>query len=388
MPNPTPLRALLLCRVGEAKGFSTQNRPLPLGNSDGAGRHRSAATRVLHRFRRIPRRWSGDMESLRLGQSHADKCRAGQLRWLNMPPGIPAEMAVEFMARIVAGETIRDLTNPRPIVDPTAPYIPPMLSADRLRRHCEQNPEWGAKVRKLSWENFKKKSRESSHLRRRTAEMCIKGLHPMTGDNVMISHKKNRQWRQCLACRRHAAKNPPMASILAIVDVIKEKIIRGTSIGEICHGKPTGGGPIDRSLVLTMHNKFSYLRKTDAEFDQFVSEHTKNNNSRGQRIRHTRVRTAAVRGDNNDYYKIRELIPESNPNRDDIVARIFEDLLGGTLKREDVPARIKGYIAELNKLYPTKYAKFGNSRLLSLDEVMFDDGSATRGDNVSRGLWD
>jgi hypothetical protein len=50
----------------------------------------------------------------------------------------------------------------------------------------------------------------------------------MTGDNVMISHKKNRQWRQCLACRRHAAKNPPMASILAIVDVIKEKIAKGS----------------------------------------------------------------------------------------------------------------------------------------------------------------
>jgi hypothetical protein len=91
--------------------------------------------------------------------------------------------------------------------------------------------------------------------------MCLKGLHPMTGDNVMISHKKNRQWRQCLACRRLAAQKPPLESILAIVDVIKEKIIRGTSIGEICHGKPTGGGPIDRSLVLTMHNKFLYLRR-------------------------------------------------------------------------------------------------------------------------------
>jgi hypothetical protein len=82
------------------------------------------------------------------------------------------------------------------------------------------------------------------------------------------------------------------------------------------------------------------------------------------------------------------LIPESNPHRDDIVARIFEDLLGDTLKREEVPIRIKVYVAELNKLYPTKYAKFGGARLVSLDEMLFEDGSTTRGDTVSRGLWD
>jgi hypothetical protein len=84
-----------------------------------------------------------EIERLPLGQSHADKCRAGQLRWLNMPPGIPPEMAIEFMDRIVGGETIRDLTNPRPIVDPTAPYIPPMVSADRLRRTLREKPRVG-----------------------------------------------------------------------------------------------------------------------------------------------------------------------------------------------------------------------------------------------------
>jgi hypothetical protein len=94
-----------------------------------------------------------------------------------------------------------------------------------------------------------------------------------------------------------------------------------------------------------------------------------------------------VRDNNNDYYNIRGMIPERNPHRDDIVARIFEDLLGGSLGREDVPGRVKVYIAELNKLYPTQYRKFGDSLLVSLDEVLFEDGSTTRGDTVSRGLW-
>ena len=60
--------------------------------------------------------------------------------------------------------------------------------------------------------------------------------------------------------------------------------------------------------------------------------------------------------------------------------------MGGTLKRDEVPARVRIYIAEMKRLFPTKYAKFGDSPLVSLDEVLFDDGTATRGDTV-RCLW-
>ncbi|WLA52332.1 hypothetical protein QIH80_20920 [Bradyrhizobium elkanii] len=82
------------------------------------------------------------------------------------------------------------------------------------------------------------------------------------------------------------------------------------------------------------------------------------------------------------------MLPTNFPDRDDVVSRIFESLLDGSLRREDVKARVKFFIAEHNRLFPTKFAKFGDSPLLSLDEAMFDDGSATRGDNVTRSLWD
>lgn len=108
----------------------------------------------------------------------------------------------------------------------------------------------------------------------------------------------------------------------------------------------------------------------------------------GQRLRHQRKANAAKREETNDYFRIRALVPVGNPHRDDIVGRIFEDLLSGSLEREDIGIRIKVYVTELNRLFPTNYAKFGNSPLVSLDEVLFDDGSTTRGDTVSRGLWD
>jgi hypothetical protein len=85
-----------------------------------------------------------------------------------------------------------------------------------------------------------------------------------------------------------------------------------------------------------------------------------------------------------------KLISGLRPNPYEVLEEcaIFEDLLTGTLKREQVRGRIQSYIAAHNRMYPTKFAKFGDSALVSLDEVLFDSGTTTRGDSVSRGLWD
>jgi hypothetical protein len=63
-------------------------------------------------------------------------------------------------------------------------------------------------------------------------------------------------------------------------------------------------------------------------------------------------------------------------------------LFEGALKRGDVRARVKHYVAAYNRNFPTKFAKFGDSQLVSLDELIFEDRATTRGDTVSRGLWD
>jgi hypothetical protein len=263
----------------------------------------------------------------------------------------------------------------------------PVVTPGKLQNHSAAYPEWGAEAKRLAKVNAKAADilkSVNSPKRKQTQEICLKGLHPMKGDNLMI-HKGR---RACLACWRHHASQPPIHSILPVLDLIKDELRRGISLGQICHGKPTGGGKVDHSLIRVRPNVFYRYRELNSEFDQFVRAALVGSNSRGQRIRYTRVRTATVRDNNNEYYQIRGMVPENNPYRDDIVARIFEDLLSHALQREEVPTRVKAYIAEFNKLFPTKYAKFGNSPLVSLDEVLFDDGTATRGDTVSRGLWD
>ena len=63
-------------------------------------------------------------------------------------------------------------------------------------------------------------------------------------------------------------------------------------------------------------------------------------------------------------------------------------MLSGNLDRADVAKRVQFYVKERERLFPTKYRKFGDSLLVSLDEQLFDDGGATRGEMVTHELWD
>jgi hypothetical protein len=74
----------------------------------------------------------------------------------------------------------------------------------------------------------------------------------------------------------------------------------------------------------------------------------KDANSRGQRLRWLRVKNEAIREQNNDYYKIRAMLPANFPGKDDVVSAIFEDLLTGRLQPENVRARVPDYVAAHN----------------------------------------
>jgi hypothetical protein len=259
------------------------------------------------------------------------------------------------------------------------------VKVHQLDTYFAAHPNYARDAQPLIDANVKAARRRKGERKRKlTAFLCLKGLHPMSGNNLMF-HKGR---RVCRACWRHHATHPPIHSILPVLNQIKEDLKRGVSLGQLIHGRPTGGGKFDGNLVLVRPNVFYHYRRLNPDFDCFVREALADNKGRGQKLWMTRIHTSSVRDSNNEYHKIRNLIPGQNPHRDDIVARIFEDLLGRTLKRDEVPARVRIYIAEMNRLFPTKYAKFGDSPLVSLDEVLFDDGTATRGDTVSRGLWD
>jgi hypothetical protein len=138
--------------------------------------------------------------------------------------------------------------------------------------------------------------------------------------------------------------------------------------------------------------KLRAYRELNPKFDEFVFAATARSNSKAQQRRHHpgRLHVATLREEANDFYMILGMVPATLPAdiRDDIAQSIMLALLEGALQRDQVPGRVQQFVRDQNRMFPTKFAKFGDSPLVSLDEVMFDSGTATRGDSVSRGLWD
>jgi hypothetical protein len=203
--------------------------------------------------------------------------------------------------------------------------------------------------------------------------VCKRG-HSLVGARIYM--KLGYPYRFCLECRkireeRGGILRPEMAK------KIKVALARGATITSF-----TASGQPD---YLVKHITFKAYRRTDPEIDALTQNIISTAHIRSQKLRWVRVRNAEVRDQNNDYHKIMAMLPSNHPERDAIVSAIFEDLLSGALQRQ---ARIHSYVTAHNRMFPTKFAKFGNGPLVSLDEVLFDDGRATRGDTVSRGLWD
>jgi len=141
--------------------------------------------------------------------------------------------------------------------------------------------------------------------------------------------------------------------------------------------------PIWRSWAIAAY------RHLNPEFDRFVVEAIADSKSVGQKIRFSRVRariqTARAREEANDYHGILALFPANFPGRDDAAHDLFVAVFEGSLKREDVRARVKHCIAAHNRMFPTKNAKFAGRPLVSLDAQLFCEGTMTLGDTISHG---
>ncbi|QDF38265.1 hypothetical protein FJN17_12180 [Bradyrhizobium symbiodeficiens] len=296
--------------------------------------------------------------------SRSERQRAAYLKWRDVAPGMPADLAMEFMDKLIGGSTIRKLTSG------IREFGPAIVSYERFKKHCELDPEWGAEA----WQISRKNCNAGKSARFRAMTHCKRG-HPLAGasryqmDGYIARH--------CRICRAMRARRPAAVTSLQKAKVV-ELLKRRTPISHFTSG----------SGFVVSHVTFTHLRQVDAEINSLALVVLDGAVARGQKLRWSRLRNQVRREQENDYFKIRAMLPAGLPGRDDVVSLIFEDLLTGTLKREDVRSRIRGYIAAHNQTFATKYRKFGDSPLLSLDEAIFDDGSGTRGDNVSRGLWD
>jgi hypothetical protein len=252
----------------------------------------------------------------------------------------------------------------------------------RFKAYCEVHPEYAREVLPLAAANQKAANLRKGD-RLRTTPHCRSGIHLMVGDNVLIDGTHGR--KRCLACRRASSARAP-AMQPEVVEKVRSALQSGTTIGQICFGKPIGGGKIDRKLVLTGFKVLKRYRRENPEFDRFVMDAIS---------RRIYCPTAAVALNTfkyewhpDDDRAIRAMLPERLPDKDDIVNDIVVSLLEGRLDRARVKDYVKRYVTAHYRMFPTDHATFAGRKLVSLDAKLYEDSATTRGDTVSRGLWD
>jgi hypothetical protein len=216
--------------------------------------------------------------------------------------------------------------------------------------------------------------RKGARLRDRTH--CIHG-HSLSDAyvSIQLGGYIKRDCRTCWGIRSRRAS------------VIKPEIAKKVEV-LLLRGVPTSRFTKPGPAYLVQHKVFTRFRLENSYINGLVAKNRIDAIRRGQQLRRLQDKNEGIREQNNDYFRIRAMLPAGFPDKDDVVSDIFEAILEGSLKREDVRVRVQNYITAHNRMFPTKYAKFGDSPLVSLDEVLFEDGSTTRGDTVSRGLWD
>ncbi|MEH2589808.1 hypothetical protein [Bradyrhizobium sp. AZCC 1721] len=275
--------------------------------------------------------------------------------------GLSDEKAARMMAALREGKTLRKFA----------------VKAPRLEAYFKAHPDYECEARPLMAANAKAAFlRKGAYIREKTH--CVNG-HSFAEHGRVVMHKgwMTRQCRACEVMRYHRGGVIKPEVLKKVADRLKAK----ASLSSFT--KP-GSGYLVRPDTLARY------RREHPDFDRLVIDVIKGSNSRAQQRRWQRIKNGVAREQNNDYYRIVEMVPRYLPShvRDDVVQAIFIDLLAGSLRREDVRSRMGDYISAQGRMFPTKFAKFGDSPLVSLDEALYEDGGGARIDTVTRGLWD
>jgi hypothetical protein len=245
------------------------------------------------------------------------------------------------------------------------------------KAYCAIHPDYAREALPLLEANAKAAFLRKGSVRRSRTH-CSRGHEFAVHGLGYKKHVNGKQYRYCKLCNlMHSKKGNKLP------DEIVEKIKTLVRAGNRVHSFTVAGKP----GYLARFSSVKLLRRQDAEFDRLVRLNSQ------RTIITTNVRMPTLTGriaaqPDETFSAVDAAVSRRLPHhiRDDVMGRLILDIFEG---RVDV-----SQVAKYARLYTSQaynqmnYAKFGNSRLVSLDEVLFDGSTATRGDTISRGLWD
>ena len=225
-------------------------------------------------------------------------------------------------------------------------------------------------------ENMKaSNARKGARLRNRTH--CKHG-HPFSGKNLYNSPdgKERRCWASCMTRNGNTRRRMSEQQARRVVEALND----GKTIANItAAGKPS---------YIVNHRALLLFRQKHPKFDRIVVRLSTANakvhhaEASARRAQILRAHTIAEHGAD-IFTLIRAAVPGSLPAqiRDDVIGSMAPELVEGKLRPSDIRRRVREYVTAQYR----QFSKFGPP---SLDTRLFDDGTATLGDTITRGLWD
>lgn len=316
------------------------------------------------------------MSRVQAYRSHEERSAARQ-KWMNVPPGMTPDLADEFMRRLKAAETLRRITSGDKRCGPA------LVTPQRFKKHCELHPEWAVEAMVLARANAKAADALKSP---KLYRLSCKHDH-----SLKLRYTYHRYGYTCRGCRGCDRRRNAGAGVLkpGQIERASAALQNGATINQIIHGRPPGGKYYDRKLILIHPSVFYRYRRANPRFNQFVLDTIETRVCRRNPISVVASGTFNYEWDPADAHAIPAMLPDGFPGKNDVVQSIFLELIEGRLDRCQLKQHIRWFLKDYNRQHPGKFAKFGNSLLVSLDDSIFDEGGrTTRGDNVVRGLWD
>jgi hypothetical protein len=245
----------------------------------------------------------------------------------------------------------------------------------RFSEYCSRHPDYAREAQPLEAANAKAAYlRKGAYLREKTH--CDNGH--LLAEHARFAVYKGWKTRKCKICHHMRYRRGGVMKA-EILEKVTARITAGASLSSFTK---TGG----QGYLLGFYTLARYRRENPG-FDGFVTQALANRIIRRSDPLHP-PGTFRYDWEPTDQHAIALVLPRGFPGKDDVLQSIFVALIEGRLQRSDVQRHLSFFLSGYNRQHPTKFAKFGNSLLVSLDEVILDDGSGTRGDLVTRGLWD
>jgi hypothetical protein len=306
-----------------------------------------------------------DDERLATQLSHADKIKAGCLKWRGAPPGLSVELANLFMAQLKAGRTLSALTSG------VKRHGPAMVTADRFKKHCLLNPDWAVEARTLAAVNAKAADKLKSSVAKTSRTHCSRGHDFALSGMSFKRHVNGKQYRYCKMCNTENSRRGGEISV-EVVEKIKALARAGKSV----HSFTSGGKP----GYIARFYSVKLLRTQDAELDHLLRTNQARciNTVQVGNIREPALTGRIAAQPHEVFSAVDGAVSRRLPRhiRDDVMGRLMLDILE---LRVDISA-----VAHFARLYTKQaYNEIDYPIARSLDSRLSADSRMTLLDRVS-----